>query len=91
VVLNALIVVMLVYARMLGAGLDRSGRLVSGVGGADFLGCFCGPLLGGLFTVSSGDNVRFSVVLAVAFLVAATLALAAGRRITADQRSALAQ
>jgi len=78
--LNALIGFQLVYARLLGADIDPSGEVVSGVGGGDFAGAFFGPLLGGAFAMSAMGNRSFFLVIVGLFAISGTLALLGDRR-----------
>ncbi len=78
--LNALIGFQLVYARLLGADLDPSGEVVSGVGGGDFAGAFFGPLIGGAFTMSAVGNRSFFLIIVSLFAISGMLALVGDRR-----------
>ena len=78
-VLNFIIAVQLVYARILAADLDSSGSMASGVGGADFAGTFAGPLLGGLFIVHATDNQGFVAAISLLLLASIVVAIRGGR------------
>ncbi len=87
---NILIVFQLTYARMLAGELDPTGRVAAGVGGADFLGSFAGPLVGGAFVIAAVDNSAFFATVVVMFVLSAGISFVALRRSASLLRPAAA-
>ncbi|AEG48151.1 major facilitator superfamily MFS_1 [Sphingobium chlorophenolicum L-1] len=84
-VLNFIIAVQLVYARILAADMDSSGSMASGVGGADFAGTFVGPLIGGLFIVHATENQWFVAAILSALLTSIIVAIGSGRILSGEK------
>jgi predicted MFS family arabinose efflux permease len=87
--LNALIGFQLVYIRMLGADIDPSGEVVAGIGGGDFAGSFCGPLIGGVLGASALASWPLFAAVSSLFMASAVFGWIGDRRLSAQTSAVL--
>jgi MFS family permease len=80
--LNALIGFQLVYIRMLGADIDPSGEVVAGIGGGDFAGSFCGPLIGGVLGATALNSWSLFAAVSTLFMASAIVGWIGDRRLS---------